>query len=170
MNISIKGNFKEFEKKLNRVIRKFPKEIDAAIKTSGAKTAAEVKRRTPKRGRELSRQITSQRSGNLEYTVKARGKSEKYVGYVEEGTGIYGPNKRPITPKNPNGVLVWRDTGKSAFKKRGRKSKKGSGNMVFAKSSKGFKGFFMFRDAEKPAIKVLRDSMLKMVRSIAKKL
>lgn len=40
----------------------------------------------------------------------------EYAKWVESGTGIYGPEHRPyvIVPKDPNGVLAWRDpkTGK----------------------------------------------------------
>jgi hypothetical protein len=46
----------------------------------------------------------------------------KYAPYVEYGTGIYGPKHRPypITPKDPNGMLAWRDpvTGRWVFAKK----------------------------------------------------
>lgn len=44
-----------------------------------------------------------------------------YGGYLEIGTGIYGPLKQPITPKNAK-ILAWQDK---------------SGNWIFAKSVKG---------------------------------
>lgn len=35
----------------------------------------------------------------------------EYAAWVESGTGIYGPEHKPyvITPKEPGGVLAWRD-------------------------------------------------------------
>lgn len=45
-----------------------------------------------------------------------------YAAWVENGTGIHGPEHRPyvITPKDPMGWLAWRDpkTGKMIFAKR----------------------------------------------------
>jgi hypothetical protein len=45
-----------------------------------------------------------------------------YAAWVENGTGIYGPEHRPyvIVPKDPMGTLAWRDpkTGKMIFAKR----------------------------------------------------
>lgn len=46
----------------------------------------------------------------------------EYAVWVENGTGLYGPEHRPyvIVPKDPMGTLAWRDpkTGKMIFAKR----------------------------------------------------
>lgn len=42
------------------------------------------------------------------------GTNVKYARYMEEGTGIYGPRRTPITPKNGK-VLAWKRNGKWHF-------------------------------------------------------
>lgn len=55
----------------------------------------------------------------------------KYAPYQEFGTGIYGPNAAPITPKKGK-VLAW----------------KSGGRWHFAKSVRGTKGKFYFKKAK----------------------
>lgn len=82
-----------------------------------------------------------------------------YAPYVEEGTGIYGPKGRPITPKAAK-VLAWKSAGKpmtgkgkriaSGLKMRKGKLRpdpKGDTFMNFALSVKGTKPWHFMRNA-----------------------
>lgn len=82
-----------------------------------------------------------------------------YAPYVEEGTGIYGPKGRPITPKAAK-VLAWKSAGKpmtgkgkriaSGMKMRKgklRPNPKGDTFMNFALSVKGTKPWHFMRNA-----------------------
>lgn len=98
------------------------KEVTMAMKDAvgiiefGAKSFSPVKTGT------LARSISSvvaPLSGSVKGYVSA---SASYARYVEEGTGLFGPQHQLIKPKNAKS-LAW----------------KGSGGMVFAKSSKGMK-------------------------------
>jgi len=46
-------------------------------------------------------------AGYTEVKVEPKGSNKKIFTYVDQGTGLYGPNKRPyvIAPKNPDGFL-----------------------------------------------------------------
>lgn len=84
-----------------------------------------------------------------------------YARYVEEGTGIYGPKKAPITPKNAK-ALAWRSLGKptgpgARLIASGMKSRKGKLKsnrakdvyMNFAKSVKGMQPWHYMEKAFK---------------------
>lgn len=43
------------------------------------------------------------------------GTNVEYAAFVHEGTGIYGPRRAPIVPRNPGGVLVFKVAGKTVF-------------------------------------------------------
>lgn len=43
--------------------------------------------------------------------MRARGHKYEYARWQEEGTGIYGPRKNPITSKNGK-LLVWKSGSK----------------------------------------------------------
>lgn len=81
------------------------------------------------RAQQIIAEEMNDRSGKLRtrtnFEVKARGGSVllefyndagEYAGFQEYGTGIYGPEKRPITPKRGK-VLTWvdPDTGQRIF-------------------------------------------------------
>jgi hypothetical protein len=68
--------------------------------------------------------------------------------YVHEGTGIYGPRRRPITPKNGKFlVFTTKKTVSGLRSKKTGKVKFGGGKIVFAKSVKGMKPTPFLRDA-----------------------
>jgi hypothetical protein len=85
----------------------------------------EVKRGAPRRTGELVGSIerddptVAGDTININVTVGA-----EYARYVDEGTGIYGPDGRPITPKRPGGVLRfdWPAAGGIVFARRVRGS------------------------------------------------
>lgn len=62
------------------------------------------------------------------------GTNVKYALFVHNGTGIYGPKRRPITPKNGK-VLAWKG--------------KGPKGIVFARSVKGMRPNPFLKDALK---------------------
>lgn len=53
---------------------------------------------------------------------------QPYAAWVESGTGIYGPNKRPIVAKTPGGVMAWRGP---------------NGEWIYARSTRGMRGNHM---------------------------
>ena len=77
--------------------------IQAATVNSVNRIQREQRRRAPHRTGSLQRGIIGEVSG-LEGIVQA---TEKYSEWIEFGTGIYGPEGRPITPKNKP-ILAWR--------------------------------------------------------------
>lgn len=61
--------------------------------------------------------------------------------YLNDGTGIYGPRKRPITAKNPGGVLAWPIQG-AGVTLAGRRRSGAAGRLArfaYARSVKGIK-------------------------------
>lgn len=77
-----------------------------------------------------------------------------YAGYLERGTGIYGPRGKPITPTKPGGVLAFPGAvgGGTAFTLSGRQrsGRGGAGaasQMVFVRSVKGIKPLALMKRA-----------------------
>lgn len=78
----------------------------------------------------------------------------QYARYVNDGTGVYGPSGKPIqskkqgkviTPKRPNGVLVFEIDGKTIFAKSVKQPRstlvfRVGGEMVHAMSVRGMRG------------------------------
>lgn len=98
------------------------REITSAMKDSTLAIENQAKQNVGFVTGTLARSISSvvaPLSGSVKGYVSA---SASYARYVEEGTGLFGPQHQLIKPKNAKS-LAW----------------KGSGGMVFAKSSKGMK-------------------------------
>ena len=100
--------------------------------------------------------------GGGAYRVKV-GTNKNYAPHVEYGTGIYGKTGQPITPKSGK-VLAWVATrgrlqqagqrghklvasGLTVRKGKMRASPKHDTMMIFARSVKGFPGWFFMRNA-----------------------
>jgi len=66
------------------------------------------------------------------------GSNVEYAPYVELGTGIYGPRKRPIRPKHSK-ILAWVSRGPRPTSAIGWKRAVDEGRAVFAKEIKGMK-------------------------------
>ena len=86
--------------------------IHGALVNSTNKIQSLARARAPHRTGTLQRSIMPEVSG-LDALVAV---NEKYGVYIEEGTGIYGPMHRPITPKVKK-VLVFRINGKKIVTK-----------------------------------------------------
>jgi hypothetical protein len=96
-------------------------------------TALEAKRLVPRKTTTLARSIKPGYLTDTEALVKA---TAAYAAYVEIGTGIYGPKRKPIVPRNAN-VLAWR-TGKVTLAGKSRvKGGKELAGWAFARSVKG---------------------------------
>jgi hypothetical protein len=83
---------------------------------------------------------------NVEASV---GTNLDYARYQEEGTGIYGPKKTPITPKKGK-LLVWTSGGK----------------FFFARSVKGVRPKRYFRRARDEAKVIMTENMRGAMESI----
>jgi hypothetical protein len=144
--------------------------------------------------RGIARKTARRRTGRLRNSIKRSGimpsrtaKTVRVKVYTdiepaaravweEEGTGIYGPRKRPITPKKAK-VLAWVATGGGRTNlaglakraKMGGKRSRGSGGMIFARSVKGMPGTHFMRTAFKgsEAKKYFAARLAQMAASIA---
>lgn len=105
-------------------------------------------RKEPKRvdtGR-LSTSLTHEifMTGSFHLSRARVGTNVKYARWVHDGTGLYGPRKQLIVPKNKK-ALKWQTKGK------GRGKNKKSSSTVFAKYSRGMKPNPFLKDALKAA-------------------
>jgi hypothetical protein len=116
---------------LQHMLRNPKGQVARGILKIGKKVERKAKRLTPVDHGVLRNSITTEliiRKG----PVARIGTKVKYALYVHEGTGIYGPKAKPITPKHGK-VLVFTS----------RKTNK----LVFARSVKGMKGTPYLRNA-----------------------
>jgi hypothetical protein len=151
---------------VNAIIRG---EMEAAIRDVGRFVRAQAAIYPPKadsasyrRTGTLGRSITVSKPAWSGKSVQVEvGTNLHYARYVEEGTGIYGPNKRKITPKTAK-ALAWRSMGKQAGpaakliamgigKRKGKIGHKKGGDayMNFAMSVKGMPGWHYMEKAFK---------------------
>lgn len=120
---------------LARALRRAPQitrsEFSKAIGATAFKVESLAKAKAPIQYGNLRGSINTKgptaTADNVEASV---GTNVAYARYQEEGTGLYGPNKRPITPQNGK-FLVFTVGGKK----------------VFAKSVKGVRPKWYFRGA-----------------------
>jgi len=117
---------KSLDKKLKRVFKTFPKDVDNTLKNTGVQVAGEVWRKTPKDTGSLTQSIQSEKKGSLTYVVTSRNKdakgkrTEQYVDVVERGRG-----KRLKTSKNRNTNASANGSGAyKMFEKTGKKARK----------------------------------------------
>lgn len=103
----------------------FLRQINERVHRAVLKAHAKVVENTPVDEGDLRRSITVERLSDNEWVI---GSNSDIALFLEEGTGIYGPMKKPITPVNAK-ALSWIDQ---------------NGERVFAKSVKGIKPFRMF--------------------------
>lgn len=110
-------DLKRVQKKLQRVFKKFPKDVDIATKNAGALTAAEVQKKTPIRKGSLKQSIQSEKTGEFTYTIEARNKDsrgtkvEDYVNTQEFGrrkkakkVGKYSKNRNSKAHQDSKGA------------------------------------------------------------------
>lgn len=115
---------------------------DADLRVRANRVLSAARRGTPVDTGRLRASLTVQ---FLPGPVARIGSAEKHAIMVHEGTGIYGPTGRPITPKNGT-FLRWPATNNSGA---GRRRYKGGRTeaYVYARSVKGMKGRPFLRDA-----------------------
>ena len=164
--VTLEHNMGAFKKNFDEVIKRFPNSIDFAVERASIKALAFLKGNTPKQSGALGKSMRSIKTAFGERKLQATGSPEKYVEAVEGGTGLFGPEKKLIKPKTAK-ALRWIDIGIRQIKGK-RKGKKGSGKFIFAKSVKGFKGFFMFQKTKPRAQRLLRVEIIKTVKKLAK--
>jgi len=77
-------------------------------------------------------------TGTLSATSLNPTTGENYAQWLSEGTGIYGPHGKRITPKKPGGLLVWLiDGSPNPTTPAAWKDEREAGNVAYAKSTKG---------------------------------
>ena len=94
--------------------------------------------------------ILTKGRGALKVTleIRAGGKSEaQKILWVNNGTGIYGPENSPIVPKKKGGLLKWKD---------------GNGVWHFAKEVRGQKPQKFLEEAAKELLSRLRSGVMKL--------
>lgn len=105
--------------------------VKASLLRNAAQTSAEVirteaKRLVPKRTSNLDRSMVPPTvSANATQAVAEIGPTAKYGAYVEFGTGVFGPNKKPIIIKpGAKGFLAWQTAQGIRIGKRGKSAGK----------------------------------------------
>ena len=86
--------------------------VTSALANSSNKIQSEARKRAPHRTGSLQRSILAY----LKYPLAIVQVNEKYGVYIEQGTGIYGPEGRPIRPVKAK-VLVFKIGGRTIFTK-----------------------------------------------------
>jgi HK97 gp10 family phage protein len=104
---------------------------DVHLRELQLRLIAEAKRNVPRKTGNLGRSIVAGPVSKDSATVEVRA---NYARFVEEGTGIYGPKKRRITPRTAQ-ALHWKG---GATRLSGR-SRVSGGKGIFAKSVRGRK-------------------------------
>lgn len=126
-----------------------PQEINTLLKSPSGAVARDLMIRG-NRVKNVAQQLCPVDQGRLRSSISSElafdsgelvvrvGTNVDYALYVHNGTGIYGPNKRPIVPVNKR-ALRWAARNNSGS---GRRRYKGgaTAQYVFSKRSKGFKG------------------------------
>lgn len=124
------------KEELNRVFRESPtrtrKELKDAIMKTALSVESKAKAHAPIRHGLLRGSIHTQGPFLVSNDIEAKvGTNLHYSVYQEYGTGIYGKEKRPITPKRGK-FLAWKKNGK----------------WILARSVRGVKGKFYFKQAK----------------------
>lgn len=119
--------------------------IRAALVNSTTEIQSQARSRAPHRTGTLQRSILV----DVKDLVGTVSVNEKYGIYLEQGTGIYGPMGRPITPKRAS-VLAW----------------KGAGGTVFARSVKGMKARPFFAPGYEASLSYINEQFAKVAQRL----
>lgn len=103
---------KELDEAFRRAPQTVARELSRAIGRTAFKVEATAKEKAPIDKGNLRGSITTEGPSVIGHDVQAKvGTNIGYARYQEEGTGIYGPSRQPIRPKNAS-VLAWKSGGK----------------------------------------------------------
>lgn len=146
MSYRLSGNIigaEEFAAAMRRAPQVTTREFSRAIGNSAFRVEALAKQKAPIEYGNLRGSINTRgpkaTANNVEASV---GTNMHYARYQEEGTGLYGPRKQPITPKSGK-FLVFTVGGKK----------------IFAKSVRGVRPKRYFRGAKEEATPFFTDQM-----------
>jgi hypothetical protein len=107
-------------------------EVAGDMGRRGRNIESDAKRRCPVLDGRLRASITSEVEVSVVGVTVRVGSNAAHALWVHEGTGIYGPTGRPITPVRSR-YLSWQP--------------RGGGRRVFVKSTRGMRGRPYLRDA-----------------------
>ncbi len=85
------------------------------INVSGKKLQQFLKKNSPKDSTKLS---NSWKISNTTESSTRVSSDLDYALYTNDGTGVFGARGQPITPRTPNGVMVFQKGGKTIFTRR----------------------------------------------------
>jgi HK97 gp10 family phage protein len=119
MKLSMDVDSKELQRAFDAAPAKVTLNLNQWINNAATRTVKQAKMEAPVKDGPLQSSIRPY-FGRMTATVKP---NKEYALYVHEGTGIYGPKKRPITPRSGK-MLAWKSKG---------------GTWAFARSVKGIK-------------------------------
>jgi len=81
-----------------------------------------------------------------------------YSRFIHDGTGVYGPEKKPIKPKKEGGVLVWLADGRpNPTTAEGWRAEHQAKNVIFAKEVEGIEGEPFLADGLEEGLKYAPD-------------
>ncbi len=138
IKVEIRG-MKEIQDDLNRLGTEAAPRVKFGLTKFLSIVADAARLKCPVKTGQLQSSITHQITREDDKVVEGRvGSNVKYAPYVEFGTGIYGPNKQVITPKNKK-VLAWVAYGPRPTTAEGWKRAQREGRAIFARRIRGMR-------------------------------
>ncbi|MCH5586314.1 HK97 gp10 family phage protein [Shimazuella sp. AN120528] len=139
------------ESELREIARKSAEAVKQAVRLTAVELTGNIRENSPVDHGRLAGSWNMKPTGALSYKVFT---AVQYARFVNDGTGVYGPSGKPIqskkqgkiiTPKSPNGVLVFEINGKMVFAKSVKQPRSPlvfqmGGKTVHAMSVRGMRG------------------------------
>lgn len=162
---TIQTDIKQLGNEFEKIVKRFPKQLDIAVNNAGNKISGELKKVTPKQSGNLARGYVVQKKKAADYIVTNNVKTKEsglfLSDLLEVGTKAHGPKKAK--------ALRFVDLGRRGSKRLGIPGRRGTGKVVFTKFVKGIKAMKIFERTEKAAIKIVRSEILNRLKLIIKK-
>ena len=111
MNVSVQVDDKEVRADLRKAPQLVVSGLGGWVRSTTGMAGDAAKDEAPQVTSQLQTSIRAKYSGNFRAEVKP---NAEYAKYVIGGTGLYGPKKRPITPRSAS-VLAFSVSGSPVF-------------------------------------------------------
>jgi HK97 gp10 family phage protein len=132
-------NLKELQEDFKKVGEEAPQRLKFGLSQFLSMVADTARTTCPVKTGHLQSSITHEITKATKTEVEGRvGSNVLYAPYVELGTGVYGPSKTPIRPKNKK-VLAWVSTGARPTTAAGWKQAQLENRAVFAREVRGMR-------------------------------